>query len=293
VAEAAPRGVGWRLRDVLSPGFQGSRADLDVAVGRRLEVALVLVFLAARVVHLGQAGVDLALAQDAYTRPWLADLTGAACLVESGVLATAVLRRGRLTLPAMLADGAFGLAGLVALSAATTAAPGRVAALNWMLQYTVATATGLGLVAQGRLLPPGDGRAGGRPRPWAPAAATVVLAATYAASTLLPQVVPGEDRASVAQDTANYVVFFLAAVLASAALRRVLAALARRNAEVAAAASAVAHAAQWRAVAVDVFGPVLQLLDDVAASEGPPRPGVQEEAGRLIELIESVRPAGG
>lgn len=307
----APREVVGRLREMLSPGFRGSRADLEAAVGQRLELALVLVFLAARVVHLGQAAVDLGLAQSAYTRPWLANVAGVACLVESGLLGAALLRGGRITLRLMLIDGAFGAAGLAALSAATTTAPGRVAALNWMLQYTVATTTGLGLVAQGRLAqtdPAGTTdaeddlpRRPGRPpsRLWVATLAALVLMATYVASTLLPHAAPGEDRGSVVQNAANYLVFFAAALVASAALRRVLGVLRRRNAEVAEAAAAVAHAAQWRAVAVDVFGPVLRLLDDVATSPDPasadalPTPAVQEEAGRLIELIESVRPSEG
>src|SRR5450631_2651499 len=100
----APR-TGWRRclarladrspvrvsRDVLALSFQGSRSDLDVAIALRLQAAVVLIFLAARSVHLGQAGIDLALAGHWYTREGLAVGLGAACLVESTVFATVTL----------------------------------------------------------------------------------------------------------------------------------------------------------------------------------------------------------
>jgi hypothetical protein len=57
-------------------------------------------------------------------------------------------------------------------------------------------------------------------------------------------------------------------------------------------ATLAAEEAQWRAVAVDVFGPIVDLLDQVAVLDGAEVPAeLRREAGRLVAMIEAVRPA--
>src|ERR1700676_3539621 len=73
-------------REVLAPTCRGSRAELELAAALRLQAAVVLLFLAVRCVHVGQAGLDLALAGHQYTLGWLAFGLGAACVAESVVV---------------------------------------------------------------------------------------------------------------------------------------------------------------------------------------------------------------
>jgi hypothetical protein len=168
------------MRELVAGEFAGSRDDLELVTALRLQAVIVLVFLAARFVHLGQAAVDLALAGDAYTRETLAVAVAGLCVVESAVFAALVLDARRLSRSALLCDAAFGAAALLAMSLATTSTPGRAGSLNWMLPYTVATATGLGAVTLGDV-------AGAQPslrgRLWPPAVA-LGLAAAYVASVI-------------------------------------------------------------------------------------------------------------
>lgn len=291
-------------RDVSSTTFRGSRSLLTTVTARRLMLAMVLLFCAARAFHLCQAAIDLTVAGGAYTRYWLALATGAACVVESAAVLPAFVRRGRLSAGGLLAEAAFDVAALAALSAATTADPGRGAAINWMLQYSVATCAGLGLVAGADLLATAGEEGTGQPqtssgsrrawssraRWWAPVVVAVLMA-SYAAGALLPATAPGESVPQVIVDTVNFPVFFAAAFAATTFLRRVLKVIARRNADVARAAAVLAEKSQWRAVAVDVFAPVGALLEALSRTSGPVPPEMQSEAGRLIELIEAVRPA--
>ncbi len=296
-------------RQVRSGVFRGSRRQLATVTAQRLMLAMVLLYCAGRMFHLSQAAVDLTVAGSSYTRYWLALAAGAACLVESGLLLWRFLRRGRLSAGGLLAEAAFDVAALAALSAATTAAPGRAAAINWMLQYSVATCAGLGLVAGGDLMEAATGLAplpsddvvpsgalgarrpdGARTAWWSPAVVGLLMVA-YTAGTLLPHPVTGEDVGQVVGNCANFPVFFLAGFAASAFLRRVVKVTGLRNAEVARAAAALAEQAQWRAVGADVFGPVSALLDELSGTTGPVPERMQLEAGRLIELIEAVRPS--
>jgi hypothetical protein len=85
--------------------------ELELATALRLEAAVVLIFLAARCGHLGQAVVDLGLAGDAYAHEGLAIGLGAACWLESVVFAAVVLSARRLCRGALLGDAAFGVVG--------------------------------------------------------------------------------------------------------------------------------------------------------------------------------------
>ncbi len=290
-------------REVLSTTFQGSRAELESATAVRLQAAVVLVLLAVRCVHLGQAGVDLALAGRAYTVPWLAVVLGVACIAESLVLAAWTLGARRLTPRAMLADAAFGVAGLAAMAVATSSGPGRAGSLNWMLPYTVATATGLGTLAAGdlvdaasRVASPSDHGRGGpsvRRRLW-PLVAAVGLGGAYVASAYLPHRLAYDSPGQIWGDAANYIVFFMAGALTLWVGRRGVMAMSARNAEVATAAAEVAHKARSRVISVDVFGPVIALLDrilDLPDGEFPV--SARDEADRLMSLIDAVRPADG
>ncbi len=120
-------------REVASPPLGGSRRELELATALRLQSAIVLIFLAARGVHLGQAVVDLGLAGHAYAHHGLAVGLGAVCWVESIAFAAVVLGARRLTRSALVADALFGVAGLAVMSMATDPTPGRADSLNWML----------------------------------------------------------------------------------------------------------------------------------------------------------------
>ncbi len=260
-----------------------------------------LLFLAVRCVHLGQAGIDLALAGHHYTVQWLAVTLAGACVIESLVVAVLTLGPRRLTRGAMLIDGVFGVLGLAAMAAATSSGPGRAGSLNWMLPYTVATATGLGVLAGGDLLDTsssecdGGHDSGADTRPalvsvW-PFIGAAALAATYVMSAYLPHRLGADHPGQIWGDAANYVVFFAAGALTLRVARRRVAALSAGNAEVTATAGEISREAQWRAVSVDVFGPVIALMDRVVnLPDGEPPAAVRQEADRLIAMIDAVRP---
>ena len=291
---------GWHpvalAREAFSEAFQGSRRELAEVTAWRTQAALAFVWLAARAAHLVQAGIDLAVGHGAYTRAGLAEGLAVACLVESALFAMVTMRAQRLMLWPLLADAAFGIAGLAVMSAATTAAPGRAGSLNWMLPYTVATGVGLALLSasDGEPAPATRPARGGRRRRWplvATQAVTVIaLAAAYLVSVNVPRRLPGDDLLLLWGNAANYVGFFLVSFVLAVLLRRWLAKIAQRNDEAARQAAELSHAAHWRALTVDVFGPVLELLDQLAViGEGVPA-ALRSEAGRLIGLIDAVRP---
>lgn len=276
-------------RYALSPSISGSRADLERLTVARIDAGLLLFVLSARMIHLSQAAVDLTIGASAYTHPLVARLVGLGCVVESLLLSVALVRRGRLTLPLLLADTAFGIVGLGVLSFATTSTVGRTGTIDWMLPYTVLTATALGLLAA-RGGSGHEGERSRRPYDWRGGAATCVLAVGYAASVSFPRLVPGERTIQVIGNAANYLVFYIGGAGVSVALRRQLSKMAEANDAAKREAGQVAEEAQWRVVAVDVFGPVLDLLDR-AATMGDEVPGpLRHEAGRLIELIEATNP---
>lgn len=118
----------------------------------------------------------------------------------------------------------------------------------------------------------------------------LALAAAYLVSVNVPRRLPQDDPLLLWGNAANYVGFFLVAFVLAVLLRRWLAKIARRNDEAARQAAELSHAAHWRALTVDVFGPVLALFDELAAvGEEVPVP-LRTEAGRLIRLINAVRP---
>jgi hypothetical protein len=280
-------------REAFTGAFQGSRRELAEVTAWRMQAGLLFVWLAARAALLVQAGIDLAVGRSAYTRPGLAEGLALACLVESAVLAVLMIRGQRLMLWPLLADAAFGIVGLAVMSAATTATPGRAGSLNWMLPYTVATVVGLALLSafDGE---PAPGTRADRPRRMplaaAQAAAVVALTAAYLVSVNLPRRLAQDDPLLLWGNAANYVGFFLAAFVLAMLLRRWLAKIAERNDEAARQAAELIHAAHWRALTVDVFGPVIELFDELAdIGEEVPAP-LRAEAGRLIRLIDAVRP---
>jgi hypothetical protein len=284
-------------REAFALTFRGSRRDLEEVTAGRVLAALLFLLLVTRCFHIAQAGIDLAAGHGAYTRPGLAAWLAIACVAESVLFAVVGVRARRLTVGAMLGDAMFGVAGLAVMSAATTATPGRAGSLNWMLPYTVTTAVGLGLLFAGDAAP--ESAAGGRRARWlrpsliARAALSGALAAAYIVSVSLPRRLPGDGSTQLWANDANYAIFFLAAVLTAVLLRRWLAVISRRNAEAVSQAAQLSQEAYWRAVTVDVFGPVLELLDrlDVIGEHVPA--SLRQEAGRLISLIEAVNPLTG
>jgi hypothetical protein len=283
-------------REAFTGAFQGSRRELAEVTAWRMQAGLLFVWLAARGAHLAQAGIDLAVGRGAYTRPGLAEGLAVACLVESALFAVVTIRAQRLTLWPLLADAAFGIAGLAVMSAATTAAPGRAGSLNWMLPYTVATCVGVALLsASDSHLAPGTRPARASwPRwlslPAAQAVTVTALSAAYLVSVNVPRRLPQDDPLLLWGNAANYVGFFLAAFVLAVLLRRWLARIGQRNDEAARRAEELSHAAHWRALTVDVFGPVLELLDELAVVGEVVPVSLRSEAGRLIRLIDAVRP---
>jgi len=299
-AAARPGGQanGWHpvalAREAFTGAYQGSRRQLAEVTAWRVEAAVLFVWLAARCAHLAQAAIDVTAGYRSYTLPWLALGLAVACLAESALIAVVMLRAERLTLWSLLADAVFGIAGLLVMSAATTHAAGRTGSLNWMLPYTVGTAAGLCALSVGY----GDAARGATARWWWPpsrllavqVSAVSVLAAVYLVSVIVPRRLPGDKLVDIWVNTVIYAGVFVAFLAVALLLRRWLAEIGQRNEEAARRARELSQAAQWRALTVDVFGPVLGLFDELAVvGEEVPEP-MRAEAGRLILLIDAVRP---
>ena len=110
-------------------------------------------------------------------------------------------------------------------------------------------------------------------------------APSWAAGTLLA----APDRTStwspvqLAREAfANFAWFFGAALLVAVLLRRWLTLISTRNAEAMRQAAELSHEAHWRALTVDVFGPVLELLDGPATVGDAVPAQFRREAERLI-----------
>ena len=304
-AAARPDGElsGWHpialAREAFTGAYRGSRRQLAEVTAWRVQAAVLFVWLAARCAHLAQAGIDVTSGYHQYTYAGLAVGLAVACLAESALIATVMLRAERLTLKPLLADVVFGIVGLAVMSAATIKAPGRTGSLNWMLPYTVGTAAGLcalaaasGASARGR---PGGAR-WWRPPPRLLAvqvSAVSVLAGVYLASVIVPRRLPRDGLLDIWGNTAIYAEVFAAFLVVALLLRRWLAEIAQRNDEAARRARELGHAAQWRALTVDVFGPVLGLFEELAVVGEEVPPLMRAEAGRLILLIDAVRPDTG
>lgn len=279
-------------RAALSPSIAGSRAELERVTAARIDASLLFLILSARAIHLLQAAIDVTVGSSAYAHPLAAQLAAAGCLAESVMLSFKLVGRGRLTASLLAGDAAWGLAGFALMSYATTSTLGRTGSIDWMLPYTVATATGFGLIAAREDVGLGQRREGRR-FDWRGAVATCALAAGYAASVSFPHFVPGERASGVIGNTGNYLVFYVGATAVSIALGRQLRMIAAANDAAKREASQLADEAQWRVVAVDVFGPVLDLLERAAEMDDEVPEPLRHEADRLIELIEATNPGVG
>ncbi len=286
-------------REAFAGAYQGSRRQLAEVTAWRVQAGVLFVWLAVRCAHLVQAGIDVASGYRQYNHRGLAVGLAVACLTESALVAVAMVRAERLTLMPLLADAVFGVAGLAVMSVATIHAPGRTGSLNWMLPYTVGTAAGLCALSAGH-------RDAARARPsgaqwWRPpprllavqVSAVSVLAGVYLVSVIVPRRLPRDKLLDIWGNTAIYAGVFAAFLVVALLLRRWLAEIGQRNDEAARRARELGHAAQWRALTVDVFGPVLGLFDELAVvGDEVPEP-MRAEAGRLILLIDAVRPDTG
>jgi hypothetical protein len=278
----------WMAKDAFALTFQGSRDELAEVTSRRVPAALLLLWLTGRCVHLAQAAIDLGAGTDAYGRtPVLAVGLGVACVVESALVGAAMLRRRRLTLGAMLCDAAFGVAGLIVMSAATAGSAAQLGSLNWMLPYTVATAAGLGLLQAGEPGPRSRRR-------WlllmvqvpAVAALTVgYLLSAYAAGSIT-----ASDAGQLWADAANYPAFFLAGLVLAVGLRRWVTLIGDRNAQAAQQADELSRQTSWAEMTETVLGPVLDVIDQLALVEDTVPQPMRAEADRLMALIDQVGP---
>ena len=270
--------------------FIGSRADPETATAARVDACLVLLVLGGRLIHLSQAVIDVSVGRRAYTYPSAALVVAAACLIESVLLSTALARLRRLSLPLLVADAVFGSLGLTVLAFATSNTAGRTGTIDWMLPYTVTTAVGLGLVVARSPLrdaPMLDSR---RSYDWRGLPVVVGLAVVYATSLSLSGLAPGETLNQVLLNAFNYPVFYLGAAGISVGLRRQLDVIAAKSCMAKREAAKLAEQALWRLVAIDVFGPVLDLLER-ASEMGEVVPlQLREEANRLISLIDAINP---
>ena len=155
------------------------------------ERAVALSMLTVRFVHLVQGVICVASGWRRYRRPWLAAGLLGAATIESAVVGSVAFRAGRHGETGVWVDNAFGVAGLVAMAAAS-AGQDRTTSLNWMLPYTVTSAAATAALD--------------RPR-WRSAAAVGLLGGTYALS-VAPAVRRGQAAASTAvANAASYAGF--------------------------------------------------------------------------------------
>jgi len=159
------------------------------------ERATLIAFFMVRSMHLVQGGVCIVTGWRAYTRPRLALATLFASTLEYSWLARRCWRRQAYdeTIPALV-DTACGLAGLVAIAAATTPED-RTTWLNWMCPLTFGTAAGVAMAIEDRTA----------------IAWPVLLAGTYI-STVWPSMKAGGSQiATAVANTASYANYFFAA----------------------------------------------------------------------------------
>ena len=155
------------------------------------ERAVALSMLTVRFVHLVQGVICVATGWRRYRRPWLAAGLLGVATIESAVVGGVAFRAGRHGEAGVWADNAFGVAGLVAMAAAS-AGQDRTTSLNWMLPYTVTSAAATAALD--------------RPR-WRSVAAVGLLGGTYALS-VAPAVRRGQAAASTAvANAASYAGF--------------------------------------------------------------------------------------
>ena len=273
------------FRLAFSPSVTSTRKDVEQVMAARVRASLVVVFLAARLFHLTQAAIAITVARSTFTRPPLAEVLAAACLVESVVLGWFVSRTRELSLGVLVCDGVFAAAGLVVMSSALSADLERMTgSLDWMLPYSVATCAGLGLVALGRIGsdPSPAGTRFGLSHNIVRVAGTTVLVVGLASTFVLVSVLPaqGADPADVAGDALFYPVFFTAAASLAWLLQSRVRVVAAESERVQAEAAEVARQAQWRVVLVDVFGPSLDLFERAAIITDEVPESLQREAGR-------------
>ncbi len=270
------------FRLAFTSSIASMRKGVDQVTAARIRATLVVVFLSARLFHLTQALIAIAVARATFTRPWLAEVLAAGCLIESIVLTWVLTRRRELSLGVLVGDAVFAAAGLAVMSAALSANLDQMTgSLNWMLPYSIATCAGLGLVAIGQ----SDPRSARR---FAAATAFVAgLAATFVLASVLP--VHGANPGDVVADALFYPVFFAAAASLAGLLQSRVRVISAETERVQAEAAEVARQAQWRVVLVDVFGPSLDLFERAARLSDDVPESLRHEAARLIDVIESLR----
>jgi len=305
-------------RDAFDQTFKGSRRELGSVTARRVAAALLVLWLTARCAHLLQALIDLATSGPAYGHLVLALGLAVACAVESLLVAAVMVRARQLTLGALICDAAFGVAGLAVMSiaiggtAASAASLNRLGSLNWMLPYTVGTATGLGLLAVSyrrhsadlgtKDTADGPGGAAADTRaddthawewpswPFAVGQAGTVaaLAAAFLLSVLVPRRIPSGGLLQALADAANYAAFFAVAFVVALLLRRWVRLISQRNAKAMRRAAELSRAAYWREQGASLFGRILDFFDRLALIGDQVPEQMRAEAADLMMRIEEV-----
>jgi signal transduction histidine kinase len=171
-----------------------------------VERMLVTAFVAIRGVPVVQGAFCLASGRRAYKRPALATAVEVAAAVELAFLAGRCIRSGLYDHTAARVDAGFGIAGLVALAAATEASD-RTASLNWMLPLSVGSTLGSAVL---------DSFAEG-------AVMSSLLGTTYAATTAGALREGGGRGATAAVNALSYPGFFLVSTLVVRLARRMAA----------------------------------------------------------------------
>jgi signal transduction histidine kinase len=113
----------------------------------RAERGLTITYLGIRAIHLAQGTFCIVTGWSSYRRPKLAATVLVVCWAEAIWLARQCRAAGTCELGPGRVDAATGLAGLLAMSAATRPAD-RTTSLNWMLPLTVGSTVGLALASE-------------------------------------------------------------------------------------------------------------------------------------------------
>lgn len=164
----------------------------------QLRQAKLLLWLAIRLVHLGQGAISVGVGWSAYREPRVALAVLVVAVAESATIARLDLRRGRLLPGLAMLDTILSAAALVAVGFAMPMRD-RTTSLDWMLPYAVGAVVGLALCE----------------RAWRGIVASLALALTYVGSTLADARHGAGSRATVVANAASFPGFFTIVALVS------------------------------------------------------------------------------
>ena len=258
-------------------GISGGTASEQDRERLWITQAMVLTFVAIRVVHLSQGYLDLATGWAAYQHPALAVVAVAGCTAESAWIIGRSWRRGRLDAAAVVADVACGVAALLLLSAALRGSD-RTTSLNWMLPYTVGTAAAAALALRAR-----------------PAVLVSAGLSTLYLLSVWPEVMHGPGRATAAiVNAASYLGFCAVAAMLRAVLLRLADLLRQARCESLTRGEQLAAERERARQHALIHGSALQTLEAIAKGWGEGsaalRLRAREEAQRLRLALSDNQP---